>query len=196
MANDFCTICPAVCDDTLDLPAIDANQDCITIVYKKSQICGLVIQPTTGTGSLPAAPGASWTDPTYWATAVDNTVTDNSAFKYVVGIGGLPAAEKTEIELPKNKVRALDRTYTITFSVRNLTDNHYAFFQSLQCGWTGFQFWYETVGGRFFGGETGITPSKVDVDFSLSEGVDDYEEAVLTLTFEACGDPPRTDSPF
>ena len=124
MANDFCTICPAVCDDTLDLPAIDANQDCITIVYKKSQICGLVIQPTTGTGSLPAAPGTDWDDPTFWSTAIDNTVTDNSAFKYVVGIGGLPAAEKTEIELPKNKVHALDRTYTITFSVRNLTDNH------------------------------------------------------------------------
>lgn len=197
MANAFCTVCPAVCDDTLVLPAIDANQDCIAIEYKKSQICGIVFQPTTAVApAVPPSDPTDWTSAAEWATLIDNTTTDNSTHKYLVGIGGLPAPEKAEIELPKNKVRALDRTYTITFSVRNLTDNHYEFFKALQCGTTSFKFWYETVGGRFFGGDEGIVPSKVDVDFPLSEGVDDYEEAVLLLSFEACGDPPRTDSPF
>lgn len=195
MANDFCTVCPAVCDDALDLPAIDADQDCITITYKKSQVCAVVFQPTTGTGPVPSDP-TDWTDPVEWATLIDNTTTDNTKHKYLVGVGGVPVPEKDELELPKNRTRALDRTYSLSFSLRNLTDSHYDFMKALQCGWTGFKFWYETVGGRFFGGSVGIEPSKVDVDFPLSEGRDDYEEAILTIEWEACGDPDRTDTPF
>lgn len=185
--------CPSDCDTDVLLPAISQDQDCTTYVPKDSQVCDLFIVPSGAPDPF------DWTDPTAPedAATIDNTEALNAAPKRLVGEGGVAVPEKQIIEYPKKKSRISDRDYTLTMRFRNLTDTMYAFLRQFQCGWTNFTFYYGTVGGRLFGKEeAGIPVLRVDVDFPLGEGRDDKEEAVLTITWNADGDPDRWDNPF
>ena len=191
--NTFLT-CPADCDATFTLGAIAVDQDCTNYTQKESQVSDLVITPSTAL-ALPLEWGGA---PTILVTEreIDNSDVLGEKSKHIVGEGGLAAPEKTVDQYPKNKSRTTKRTYTLTFNIKNMTDDQYEFLRQLQCGWTDFVFWYATVGGRIFGGANGIEPDAIDVDFPLSEGRGDKEVAVLTLTWSADGDPDRGDSPF
>ena len=186
--------CPADCDTALNLPAINANQDCTNYDQLDSQVCDLVIVPDT-TASDPF----DWTDPsapTLISGGIDNTVTDNSKAKRLVGEGGVPVPEKIVSEYPKKKNRITGRRYTLTFNVKDMGDESYAFLRALQCGWTGFKFYYANLGGHGFGPEGGIDVLSVDVDMPLSEARDDKELGTIILTWEADGDPARWTSPL
>jgi hypothetical protein len=185
--------CPEDCDTDVLLPAISQDQDCSTWVPKDSQVCDLFIVPTGAPDPF------SWTVPATPAdaTTIDNTEALNAAPKRLVGEGGIAVPEKRIIEYPKKKSRIADRDYTLQMRFRNLTDEMYAFLRQFQCGWTNFTFYYATVGGRLFGKQNaGIPVQRVDVDFPLGEGRDDKEEAILTIVWNADGDPDRWPNPF
>lgn len=184
--NSFLT-CPADCDDELTLGPIEVVQDCTAYSQRYSQLCGLILMPDGAT--LPA----DWTSAADWGDVIDNAITGNAKGRYLVGEGEIGEPEGVEAEYPKRKTRVSSRVYTLEFSVRNLSDVQYEFLRQLQCGWIDFTFWHETVGGRLFGGTTGIEPLGVNVSFLYSGGRDDKEEAVITLTFESDGDPDRAD---
>lgn len=189
--NTFLT-CPADCDTSLTLGAIDVAQDCTNYTQKYSQICDLIIQPDGATAPL------DWTGAptvTAVATQVDNADTLGGKSKWLVGEGGIAAPEKTVDEYPKRKTKVNFRTYTLTFVVKNLSDDQYDFLRQLQCGVTDYKIWYANVGGHIFGGSTGIDPDSVDVDFIYSEGREDKEQATILISWEADGDPQRGNAP-
>lgn len=189
--NSFLT-CPADCDSTLTLGAIDVNQDCTSYQQKYSQICDLIIMPDGATEPL------DWTGaPTVTAVTgeVDNADTVGGKSKHLVGEGGIAAPEKVVDEYPKRKTKTSFRTYTLTFVVKNLGDDQYDFLRQLQCGDTQFVIWYANVGGHIFGGANGVDIDSIDVDFVYSEGRDDKEQATIIITWEADGDPERGNAP-
>lgn len=191
--NTFPSLCPTDCNGTLNYPAIEADQDCTSYDINYSELTDLWIQPT-GAG----APFSAWLTGVYTVTPeptnIDNTVTDNSATKWIVGAGGVAVPEKTTEELPKRRDRISLRTYTVTFNIPNVSDEMRDFGRSLQCGDTSFNFWYANL-THVFGSATGIEPKSADCDFPLDEGRDGRERMVITLTFESKVDPERRTKP-
>lgn len=185
--------CPEDCDTDILLPAISQDQDCSTWVPKDSQVCDLFIVPSGAPDPF------DWTTPATPAdgATINNAEALNAAPKRLVGEGGIAVPEKRIIDYPKKKSRIADRDYTLQMRFRNLTDEMYAFLRKFQCGWTNFTFYYGTVGGRLFGKQAaGIPVQRVDVDFPLGEGRDDKEEAIVTIIWNADGDPDRWPNPF
>lgn len=189
--NTFLT-CPADCDEALVLGAIDVNQDCTNYQQKYSQVCDLIIMPDGATAPL------NWASaPTVTAVTgeVDNADTVGGVSKHLVGEGGIAVPEKIADEYPKRKTKVNNRLYTLTFTVKNLSDDQYDFCRQLQCGSTAFSIWYANVGGHIFGGANGIDILSIDCDFPLNEGRDDKELAIITVTWESDGDPARGNAP-
>lgn len=189
--NTFLT-CPVDCDDTLVLGAIDVNQDCTNYPQKYSQICDLVLRPDGANAPL------DWTGaPTVTAVTgeIDNADTVGGKSKHLVGEGEIQAAEKTSDEYPKRKTKVNNRLYTLPFTIKNLSDEQYEFLRQLQCGVTAYRISYANVGGHIFGGAEGIDIDSIDVDFIYSGGRDDKEQAVITITWSADGDPDRGNAP-
>lgn len=196
MANNFPSLCPTDCDGTVDFPAIEADQDCTTFSLYDSQVSDVWIMPNEATEG---APFSDWISGSFTVTAnpsaIDNTVTDNTATKWLVGKGGVAAPDKTVEELPKFKDRISKRAYTLTFQVDNVSDGIYEFGRAVQCGSTAFKFWYANL-SHVFGSADGIEPKSADCDFPLDEGRDGKMRAVFTFTYEATVDPERRTNPY
>jgi hypothetical protein len=187
------TGCPADCDDLNTLPAIPEEQDCPSYAQSLSQIGHLYIMPTGATNPLTNWAGGS---PTATANAIDNTEALNAKTKWLVGIGELPAAEKTTTEYPLLKSKTTDRVYTLTFRVLNLSAAQYAFLRQMQCGSLGFTFWYADLGDWIYGLAGGIVPDFVTVTFPKGEGNTDKNVGVIRLSWKADGDPQRRVNPL
>jgi len=191
MSNIFLD-CPVDCDTDLLLVAIPEEQDCTSYDQQYSQVSDLVIQPTGAT-----TPFASWsTTPTLVSGAIDNTVTDNSKCKWLVGEGGIATPTKEVSDYPKRKQKTTNRRYRLEHTIRNLTDAQYDFCRQLQCGWTGFTFWHADLGDYIYGSATGIVPALVDCDFPKGAGRDDKSFATIIIEWDADGDPERRVSPL
>lgn len=179
MFNDFLT-CGA-----FELGAVPAYAaDCPkTEAPRLSQIAGLIIlpnsaQPFTHTSALSIQ------------TAVQNTLTDNRAGRFIVGAGGMSSADHT-IVLGRVKKVLAGRLYTVTFDTAITCDTTFAFLRRLSANWTGFRFWAYTLGDRLIGGAGGIAPSFVSVAFVTGAGRAEIERATLTIEFRSDGEPNR-----
>jgi hypothetical protein len=182
--------CPEDCEEGLLYGPIDEDQDCIDYAQELSEVSDLYMIPT----GAPDMFAAFATTPTYVADSIDNTVSDNSAGKWLVGIGEVPAADKVQTPYPKGKQKTTERTYALTFTVFNMSDLQYTFLQQVQCGGTGFTFYFADLGDSVYGKQGGIEPSFVDVDFPKASG--QTRRAVITLQWKAKGDPFRKINPF
>lgn len=189
MINTFLS-CPADCDTELLLPAISAEQDCTNYDQPKSQVSDLFIRPT----GAPDIFGSWSTTPTYVADSVDNTVTDNSASKWIVGIGNVAVPEKEVAQYPKGKTKTRLRLYTLR--IRTLNPAMYDFCRKLQCGATDFTFYYADRADYVFGKTGGISPKSVDVDMPKEGDETSTFFAEIIITWEADGDPERRVNPY
>lgn len=192
--NSFIT-CPADCDDENLWPAIPEVQDCPDYEQVNSQIHTLYLIPDGASDIF-----SDWaTTPAVAANTLDNTTADNSTAHFIVGEGGLPAAEKLTLDYPMNQTRTVERTYNISFNVKNLAAAQYEFLRKVQCGTLNFTFYYASGFGAtqwVYGKAGGIVPSFVDVDFPKGAGKDDRDLATITLQFKAKGDPDRKVNPY
>jgi hypothetical protein len=186
------TGCPTDCDEINTLPAIPEEQACASYEQTLSQIGHLYLMPTGA-----ANPWANWgTTPTAPNGNIDNTEGANAKSKWLVGIGEIPAAEKTQTEYPLRKSKQTDRLYTLTFRVPNLSDALYNFLRKMQCGYLGFTFWYGDLGGWLYGLSAGLVPDFVTVTFPKGEGNADKNVAIIRLSWRATGDPERRANPL
>lgn len=187
--------CPADCDTDLELGAIPEEQDCTSYPQLDSQVSDLIIVPSAASDPL------DWADPTAPTVVanpggIDNTVVDNSASKRIVGEGEVPEPEEETMEYPKNKSKVVKRTYTLNHTIKQMDDDTYELLRQLQCGWTGFTFYYANLAGYGFGPEGGITPTSVKAVMPLSGARGDKQFGRITITWEADGDPARWTSPW
>lgn len=179
-------------DGTFNLVAIPADQNCSEIP-DLSQVSDLYITPTGATDAFDYTGG----DPTAVVGGIDNTVTDNSKTKWLVGKGGVDDPELVTYAAAKGNIVIAERRYRLIFelpvrsaAVRNLL-------LQLQCNWKDFNFRFGTIGGNLFGGENGISPSSVNAFLPLASGDDDYEIGRIEIGYRTKnGDPDRHPNPL
>lgn len=179
--------------DTLNLGAIPTDQNCL-LVPPLSQVSDLYIQPDGATAPFDWTSGSPAEPMT---SGIDNSVTDNSASKWLVGKGGVVAPEETVYTGPKLKKKIVRRLYTLNFEVEVTNDDQRDFLRQLQSGWSEFVFWIGTLGNNLFGDENGITPSFVNAQLPLDPGDEDYEKGTIIIEYYSVkGDPPRYANPL
>lgn len=173
------------CEGNISLPAICTDQDA-SLSPLLSQVCGLLILPCGAQGP------SSWVSASAMESIIDNTVTDNSAGKWLVGRGGIDRPGEIIVNTGKIHRQVSQRLYTLTYEI-NIRDNGaYGFMQTLQRNYTAFTFWMNTRGGRLFGGHSGIKPDFVTAWAEYGEESDDIERGYIELQWRADGDPART----
>jgi hypothetical protein len=171
-----------------------ADPDCI-VVPDLSQVSDLYITPTGASDAFDYPSGGG--DPSATSGNIDNTVTDNSATKWMVGKGGVAEPEETEYIAQKGTKVITKRRYTLTFEVIVSDNSIRELLRQLQCNWKSFTFRYATRGGWVFGGEDGIAPAFVNAQLPLGDGDEDNELGRIIIEFEtANGDPPRHVDPY
>lgn len=151
-----------------------------------SQVSGLLILPKGAQGP------ASWVVASNITDIIDNTVTDNSAGKWLVGRGRIPKPEEVIINLGKIHREIESRIYALTFEVNIRCNEIYAFLQTIQKNYTAFDFWYNTRGGRLFGGPNGLCPEFVTGWTEYSEDANGVERGFIQIVWRSCMDPLRT----
>lgn len=197
MADNISLIsCPADCATDNVWPAIPTEQDCPSYEQSLSQVSDLIIIPTDGTavdvftdwaGEIPT--------PTYVNDSIDNTTADNSTAHILTGIGGVAEPEELILDYPKLQQQVVERTYTLTHRIFNLSNAQYDYLTKLQCGALNFTFYYCDLGGYVYGVDGGLEPYSVDVDFPRGGGNDDRAFADIIITWKAKGDPDRGTTP-
>lgn len=192
--NQFSVVCPTDCTTTLQLPILDAEQNC-TPIPKKSQICDLYIKPNTAT----VTPVSGWTDGVYTITPeptnINNADVTGTAVKWLVGEGGVAEPSETVVELAKFVDVVSEREFVLEFVVKNLSDAQYDFGRAIQCGNTDFTFWYSSP-SYTYGSATGIVPTSAKAVFPKGAGRDDVDQMTLRFTFKSITDPDRKANPF
>lgn len=190
MSKQLFTTCPADCDEFVQLPAIPENQDCTAYDTKKAQICDLYLMPDGATNPL-----ASWsTTPTAVAGAIDNTVTDNTKCKWLVG-KGVVTSEEVRVAYPKGKSKISEIKYTLSFDVFDIA-NHYTFLTSLQCGDTSINFWYGDLADYIYGLSGGIVPEELFAKNTSGGGDEDTSKWTITVKWTGNADPQRRTNPL
>jgi len=187
MANDFCVNCPTDCND-LVLPAIEVNQLCIPEL-RESEVCGIYFLPAGATGP------ADWTQAADWTAVIDNTDVLNANVKYLVVEGDVPEPEFSTQRVSRGRSVDGIKTYTLNATIKATTDLHYLFIKALQCGNADFKIWYETLGGRLFGGQNGIELTLVRASAPLDRGADGFERFEIVLQYRAYCEPERIENP-
>lgn len=178
MAYNPFSVLPITLCDALDLPAFAQCQDTTTYVQLRSQVGGILILPDGATGP------DDWEAAVDWAGVVDNSTTDNSSAKYLVGRGSFLPNGVTELSLSGGRlVQNRERLQRLAFNLVNTNDGHADFARKLQNNVRNFSVWVQTIGDRIIGGETGMRPIYVNSDFIFSDGNDDREVIAITMDF-------------
>ena len=180
--NDLLGICGGV--QLGELPE-DSECGCL-IAPPLSQICGVVILPNGAKSPL------DWTNKSDIESTIDNTVNNNTRGKWLLGIGEIAEPQEIIAELGRTYIKYARRVYTLVHEVPICDQITYNFLLKLQTNWTGFNFWYYTVGCHFYGKSGGIRPAYVTVTFPKGRGEEDVEIGNVKITWYADGDPLRT----
>lgn len=188
--NTFFT-CDPDCAAELTLPAHDVNQDCTNYDQPLSQVSDLFLIPK----GAPDIFAAFATTPTYVANSIDNANTDGTKAHWFVGEGSIPVPEKQTLQYPKGKEKQGERTYTLNFTIKNMSDAQYKACQAIQCGNTNFTFYYADLADYVYGKQGGIVPLSIDCDMPSEGNRDSRKQATIIIKFRAMGDPDRRVNP-
>lgn len=184
--------CPSGCDSSLQFAAIPTDQDCI-LPPKLSQVSDVYWQPT-GAEAPFSYSGDTVTAP---SGAIDNSATDNSKSKWLVGKGGVAEPEVSTYDGPKGKTAVTKRRYRLEFEVNVREKAMYDMVRYFQCNPTNFNCWYADRGDFLYGGENGITPVFSDGLLPKGNGDDDNQFGTIIIEYETDnGDPPRHTNPL
>jgi hypothetical protein len=200
LLNDFLS-CPTDCSSG-NLPAFQTSF--CNAAPKSSEIYALIFEPTDAATLLtPASLVADMAVAADWTGKIDNSVTDGTKYKYLMGKGSQGDPTDTEIDGVKNAVVVTDRTRTVTFRILDITsDATYDALRRMQCGDILPRFFILTKGGYIFGDKNvaapdrGIVPDSVKVTFPRAEGKDAIDTAVLTIVYSGLTDPDRALNPL
>ena len=174
--NPF-TYLPSTQCDAWNLPAISTCQDGTTYVQRRSEVTALLMLP------IGATPPGSWENLADWVNTIDNTSTNDTKGKYLVGIGSFLPDSQVEVVLSGGRMREFrERTYRLSMNILNIDDGHSDLCRKLQTGSRRFNFWILTVGDRLVGGTKGMRPVQVNAEFVLASGDGSREVWQITMT--------------
>lgn len=142
-----------------------------------------------------AAPFTDWKSETEWIERVSQTdVADPDTIRVLTVIGDKPAPTSTPRDISGGRQFTPFKEHTLNVTIDDVTDENYEFMRALECGAIG-KVWYETEGGKLYGGNSGIEKARFNLDDILPSG-DEIETLQGTVTWRNKHHPERTDSPI
>lgn len=186
MADNISIInCPTDCATDNVWPAIPVDQDCTSYEQTLSQIYELVIVPEEADDIWDGTWTSGYPEPTFLLNSIDNTTTDNSTAKIVVGTGGMDEPEEHLLQYPGLQERVEEETYTLRHRVPNMSDAMYDFFDKLECGSLNYKVFFTDLAGFVYGFDGGIAPKKVTIERPHGAGNDDRLFAEIVMVWDA-----------
>lgn len=135
-------------------------------------------------------------DANEWGTRMDQTTIGVDSIRGIVVIGDQPAAANVVKELSNGRKKVIGKDFTVNFTVDDISDENYTFFQTLDGQPKVRLFGYETQGGKMFHfGNDGILVD-YQSNFVLNRGRDEIETEVGAVTWRRSQRPNRIDSPI
>lgn len=177
--------CSASCD--ADLPQVNFSDCAPEVIF--SEIQRIFVAKAT------AAPFTDWTQAAEWTTRLSQTTTTgNDYIRPLTVIGDKPAAAGVSKDISNGRKVVVGKDHTINFTIDDVSQENYEFMRALECGGK-FRMWYETAGGKMYGGNEGIL---VDIDANVvdNRGREEIETINGVITWRAKFSPERTDSPI
>lgn len=142
-----------------------------------------------------ADPFTDWTDATEWETRLSqDSITGDDYIRPLTVIADKPAAAAVSKDISNGRKKIIGKDHTINVTIDDVTDENYEFMRALECGGK-FRFWYETSGGKMYGGNEGFT-AEFNLDDILNRGVDEIETLAGAITWRSKFSPERIDSPI
>lgn len=142
-----------------------------------------------------AAPFNNWKAAGEWIARISETnQTGNDYIRALTVIADKPAAAPVFKEISNGRRIQIGKDHTINFTIDDVSDENYEFMRTLECGGE-YRFWYETEGGRMFGGNEGFL-ARVDANSVLNRGRDEIETINGVMTWRTKFHPERAISPI
>ena len=142
-----------------------------------------------------AAPLTDWKTAQAWTERISNTdVASQDAIRVLTVIADKPAAADVVKDLSNGRKKTLRKDHTVNYTIDETNDANYEFMRKLECSGR-VKFWYETAGGKLYGGDEGI---KGDITGNIvnNSGADEIETIQGTITWKAKFSPERVNSPI
>jgi len=175
--------CPTDCE--ANLPVVEFNECApeINLSQINKVYLGKRNQPFT-----------DWTDPAEWASRLSNTSLDDDAIRTLIVVGDKPLPEVQEQEISNQRTVVLNRNHSLNLAVDESNGVNHAAIRDLQCT-TQLSMWYETLGGKLFGGNDGI-PVSLQIGIVLAGGAGDIQKYQGVAKWKSQFDELMIDSPI
>lgn len=135
-------------------------------------------------------------DANEWNTRLSQDTVGTDEIRAVIVIGDAPAAANVIKELSNGRKKPIGKDFTVNFTVDDISDENYTFFQTLDGQPKVRLFGYETQGGKMFHfGNSGILVD-YQSNFVLNRGRDEIETEVGAITWRRSTRPNRVTSPI
>lgn len=150
--------CPTGCGD--NLPPVDFDECAPEI--NEGRIDKIYL---TNVGN----PLVDWTDPVEWTGRLDNAAPNSDSIITLTVTGEKPAPSVNEQEISLGRKIVASKTHVVNFSVDETNAVNHEFVRQNECSGQ-YLMWYETSGGKLFGGTEGIEVSvTLDMIIPLSD---------------------------
>lgn len=144
---------------------------------------------------LPGYPFANWENPTEWADNISNSSSSVLAVRKWTVIGSKPRPQQTEKKISHDRIITGNKNHVLNIKIDETNDTNYEnIVRNSECGGQR-AFWYETVGGKLYGGNAGILGSVI-IDDVIVEDSEDIERFEGEIKWSAKFHPERITSPI
>ena len=177
-------LCPNNCET--ELPEVKFSKCSPTIVL--SEIVRIFL------GKQSTEPFTDWKSATEWTTRLSENGTTANAIRPLTVIADKPAGSPVVKEISNGRKYNLRKDFTINIEIDDVSKENYEFMRVTQCGGE-YKLWFETAGGRLYGGNEGIDASLV-LDNVLGRGKDEIEKITGTASWDDKFSPEMCVSPI
>ena len=177
-------VCPNNCET--ELPEVRFSKCSPTIVL--SEIVRIFL------GKQSTEPFTDWKSATEWTTRLSENGTTANAIRPLTVIADKPAGSPVVKEISNGRKYNLRKDFTINIEIDDVSSENYEFMRVTQCGGE-YKLWFETAGGRLYGGNEGIDASLV-LDNVLGRGKDEIEKITGTASWDDKFSPEMCTSPI
>ena len=177
--------CPTNCAKTLPIVKFDKCAPAISL----SEIEKIYISKPTAT------PFTDWKLASEWVERIsESDLVDDDAIRPLTVIADKPAPANVIKELSNGRKIPVRKDHTINVTIDDVSDENYELARVLECGGQ-IRFWYETSGGKLYGGNEGIEGTIV-LDGVLNRGRDEIETLTGSIVWSSKFSPERITSPI
>lgn len=175
-------------DCSTDLPVV-AFDNCNPVI-NESEIIKIFLALTV------ALPFTAVTSATEWANRLSQTavvpasgasatpaITADDLIRELTVIADKPAPTSNIREISNGRKKVTSKSHVINATIDETNADNHEFMRKLECGGR-FKMWYQTKGGKLFGGVNGIEVD-IDANMILNRGEGEIETQALSITWKS-----------